>query len=136
MQFRYLRIYTDNQGETHLSDRCSDLKPRDFAPPAAPLHVAELMEASECYLVGAETDWAGTRPHPTPKRQIFCVLQGNAVVTVSDGESRQVGPGELLLLEDTTGKGHCTRVVGDEPLLLLGISTPVTTDRRNKGEGR
>jgi hypothetical protein len=30
-------------------------------------------------------------------------------VTVSDGETRYIGPGEVFLLEDTTGKGHMSK---------------------------
>jgi len=32
-------------------------------------------------------------------------------VTASDGESRVIGPGEILLVEDTSGKGHISRAV-------------------------
>ncbi len=33
-------------------------------------------------------------------------------VTASDGEKRRFGPGSIVLLDDTTGKGHQTRAVG------------------------
>ena len=71
--------------------------------------------------MGAAPDWAGSTPHPTPHRQIFCILSGRCAVTTSDGETREGGPGAFMLLEDTTGRGHSSRVVGNEPLLLLGI---------------
>lgn len=119
----YIRIYTDEWGESHFAEVSVELFPKDFAPPAAPLQVAELTEASDCYLVGAEPEWAGSTPHPTPQRQIFCILRGRCAITVSDGETREVGPGAFVLLEDTTGKGHSSRVVSSEPLLLLGIRT-------------
>jgi hypothetical protein len=47
-----------------------------------------------------------------PGRQIMCVLQGEVEATASDGETRRFPPGAVLLLEDTIGKGHATRVVG------------------------
>jgi hypothetical protein len=40
-------------------------------------------------------------------------------VTASDGETRRIGQGELLLLEDTTGKGHSTRALGDIKTLVV-----------------
>jgi hypothetical protein len=53
---------------------------------------------------------------------LVCFLRGGDVVTPSDGETRRFGPGDLLLLEDTAGKGHSTRVVGAEPFLILGLA--------------
>ncbi len=32
-------------------------------------------------------------------------------ITASDGESRVIGAGEVLLVEDTTGKGHLSKAV-------------------------
>jgi hypothetical protein len=38
-------------------------------------------------------------------------------VQTSNGEVRRFGPGDVVLLEDTTGKGHRSRVVGDRDVL-------------------
>ena len=32
-------------------------------------------------------------------------------LTASDGESRVIGAGEIILVEDTTGKGHLSKAV-------------------------
>ncbi|HCT78762.1 MAG TPA: hypothetical protein DGT23_19815 [Micromonosporaceae bacterium] len=56
-------------------------------------------------------DW---EPHVAPRRQWVVVLTGRAAVTVSTGERREVGPGDVLLFEDTSGEGH--------------VSTPLTRD--------
>jgi hypothetical protein len=32
-------------------------------------------------------------------------------ITASDGESRVIGAGEVLLVEDVTGKGHLSKAV-------------------------
>lgn len=47
------------------------------------------------------------------------MLRGRCSIEVSGGETREFGPGEIVLLEDTTGQGHTTRRVGDEPRLTL-----------------
>jgi quercetin dioxygenase-like cupin family protein len=44
---------------------------------------------------------------------IFC-LSGEIEAEVSDGEVRRFGPGAVILLEDTSGPGHITRVVGED----------------------
>ncbi|MCH8224183.1 MAG: hypothetical protein IH868_12330 [Chloroflexi bacterium] len=42
------------------------------------------------------------------------VVAGRFAATVSDGSRREFGIGEVLLLDDTHGKGHSTEVLGDE----------------------
>lgn len=34
-------------------------------------------------------------------------------ITASDGESRVIGAGEIILVEDTTGKGHLSQGMGE-----------------------
>jgi hypothetical protein len=33
-------------------------------------------------------------------------------ITAGDGETRYIGPGEVVLVEDTSGKGHISKFVG------------------------
>ena len=46
---------------------------------------------------------------------------------MSDGERRRLGPGDLLLLDDTEGKGHSSHVVGRDELVIFGA---VLADQR------
>ena len=52
-------------------------------------------------------DW-----HPAPRRQYVINLDAAVHITAGDGETRHIGPGEIVLVEDTTGKGHISRFVG------------------------
>lgn len=47
------------------------------------------------------------------------MLRGVIEVVVTDGTTRQFGPGDLLLVTDTAGTGHITTAVGDHPLEAL-----------------
>ncbi len=49
--------------------------------------------------------------HTAPRRQCIVILNGEVDLGVSDGGKRRFGPGHVLLLEDTTGKGHTTHSV-------------------------
>jgi hypothetical protein len=112
--FRYVRMFAAGDGASHFEDVEVELEARDFAPPAAPLFAAALGEATGSFLIVAGPgDWRGDVPHPAPRRQVFCVLEGRVRVTVSGGVSREFGPGDLLLLEDTWGRGHSTRFLSD-----------------------
>jgi hypothetical protein len=118
----YTRLYADAQGDSHFAEVEVELAPVDFAPPAAPLNIAALFPASRCGLVGASPDWAGQVPHPSPRRQLFCNLRGCYEITASDGTTRTFPAGSLLLLEDTTGKGHATRITSSDDVLLVSVT--------------
>ncbi len=49
-------------------------------------------------------------PHCAPARQFVIVLEGELEAETSDGETRTLGPGQFGLVEDTTGRGHITRI--------------------------
>jgi hypothetical protein len=119
---RYVRLFADAQGDSHFDETAVDLEPVDFAPPAAPLHVAALFPATSWGLVCGPPDWDGSIQHPAPRRQLFCTLRGEYEVTASDGTVRRFPTGSLLLLEDTTGAGHTTRVVGDGDVLIASVT--------------
>lgn len=59
-----------------------------------------------------------------PQRWYLIVLQGSYEVTCADGEVRRFDPGAVLLLEDTSGKGHQTRAVGSVDHVALLVPAP------------
>ena len=56
--------------------------------------------------VGRFLDW-----HPAPRRQYIVNVDAGVQITASDGESRKIGAGEILLVEDTWGKGHLSKAI-------------------------
>jgi hypothetical protein len=61
---------------------------------------------------GAGGDYAW---HDAPNRQLVLTLSGNLDFETREGEHFTIGPGDVLLAEDTTGSGHSWRLVGDQP---------------------
>jgi hypothetical protein len=112
-RFKYVRVFNDDAGESHFDDLEATMELTDFAPPAPPLNLAPLGQAEAVALVGGDADWGDEVRHPSPVRQLMCVLVGRAEITTSDGESRQFGPGDAALVEDTAGKGHSSRFLDD-----------------------
>ncbi len=47
--------------------------------------------------------------HHAPSRQFIILLDGEIEIESSLGEKRRFKGGDILLVEDTTGKGHRTR---------------------------
>ncbi|PKB65185.1 MAG: hypothetical protein BZY80_00805 [SAR202 cluster bacterium Io17-Chloro-G2] len=118
----YVRLFTDGFGESRFEDLDIALSPVDLAPPAGPLNVAQFLPATQSFWVGVPAGWAGEVPHPSPQRQIFVVVQGEFEVTASDGAVRLVGPGGVLLMEDTWGIGHSTRLTGNGGGLIFAVA--------------
>ena len=46
-QAKYVRIYSDENGESPFEDLEVPLPPVDFAPPAAPLNIAQFLPATQ-----------------------------------------------------------------------------------------
>jgi hypothetical protein len=120
---KYTRIYRDAAGESHFEDVAVELTPVDFAPPAPPLNLAAPMEAERVVLCHAPRAWVGDW-HPAPQRQFYVQLSGHLEVEVSDGEVRRFSSGSLVLLEDTSGKGHLTKVAGDAAVEAVFVQLP------------
>lgn len=117
-----LHVFASPDGESHFAATSIELSSADFAPPAPPLDISAVREAKHGFLrapVGWFGDW-----HPAPARQFMCVLSGMLEVKVSDGATRQLSPGTIVLLEDTEGRGHATRVVSDEPVVMTFAQVP------------
>ncbi len=117
MNIAYARFYTDAAGESHFEDVRVALARMDFAPPAPPLDVSAFAPAKQVGFVRMPAGWFGDW-HPAPRRQFMFCLAGAVAVQVSDGETRVFRPGDVVLLEDTTGKGHTTRVVSEVDLVM------------------
>ncbi len=121
--YTYHRIFTDSEGESHYDEVTVDLKEMDFAPPAPPLFIGGRMQSVGTSFLKARAGWDGSW-HPAPARQFMSVLSGVFDVTVSDGEERSFKAGDLILLDDISGKGHYTRVpdsAGDSLILVVQL---------------
>ena len=119
----YTRLYTDSAGVSHFDQGVMDFSIEEYSPPAPPMGVRHLVNGKGATLVhiqkGVFEDW-----HPAPRRQFMFILQGTVEVGVSDGEKRRFEPGSVVLLEDTSGKGHTTEAVGKEDHISVAVPVP------------
>ncbi|MFC1683169.1 cupin domain-containing protein [Candidatus Zixiibacteriota bacterium] len=117
---KYTRVFADSAGESHIEDLEMVLTATDFAPPAPPLNLSQFIPATTLNFLSAPPGWSGDW-HPAPRRQMMLDLAGQVDGETSDGTRRRFGPGDVVLLEDTTGKGHRSRVVGDQEALIAVV---------------
>lgn len=117
-----LEIFSDNGGETHFRQTKIDFTLRDFAPPSRPIGISEEIATTTSLFLSAPPGW-DREFHPTPRKQLAVMLEGEATVTASDGESLAIKPGMVVLLNDPDSKGHLTLVRGtrDARFLMIGL---------------
>jgi hypothetical protein len=108
------RLYTGPDGQTHAEEIEAKFAPgggndvyKLIANSGAELHRAP---------PGRVSDW-----HTAPRRQYVITLSGHGELEVSGGKKIAVGPGNIELVEDITGKGHITRVVGTEDRVTIQV---------------
>lgn len=109
---KYHRLYSDAGGESHWEEVEVELEERTFAPPAKAIEVSNPDTAKRVMFLRLQTGW-DEPVHPTPVAQRLVCLAGTVRVTASDGEIREIGPGDVWHMEDKTGKGHHTVVTSD-----------------------
>ena len=89
------RLYTGSDGQSHV-------EPIDIEKKADWLKGLQTTQISfSVWPKDRFLDW-----HPAPRRQYIVNLDAGVKITASDGENRLIGVGEVILVEDTTGKGH------------------------------
>jgi len=120
MKTNYTRLFADNEGESHFEDITIEIALADFAPPAPPMGVSSSMPATQSSFIGGPAGWAG-KWHVSPARNLFVVLSGKWEIEASDGTLRRFCSPEVLLAENTTGRGHRSRVISQEDSLALVV---------------
>ena len=116
MAKRVTRIYTGPDGESHFDD--IEIAVEDKGSPG---RRSEPMKATGIIIIeqdiGYKRDW-----HNAPRRQFIIMLEGEGEIEISDGTRRRFRPGDILLAEDTTGRGHITRVVNNQPRKIILVT--------------
>ena len=106
-------LYTGPDGQTHAEEIEAKFT-------AAPGEVFKMMGVTGAELHrapgGNVSDW-----HVAPRRQYVITLSGRGELEVAGGKKIPVEPGHIELIEDTTGKGHITRVTGTEDRVTLQL---------------
>jgi quercetin dioxygenase-like cupin family protein len=103
---RYLRIYAEDDGTSHFQDVELQGTLTEVIRGIPPLLVSGPFKCSGIAFVDRPVDALTWNTHVAPRRQWIIVVSGRLAITASDGERRDLGPGSVILAEDTTGRGH------------------------------
>jgi quercetin dioxygenase-like cupin family protein len=118
---RLVRLFAGPDGQAHVEEREVSMSPigRDLATDRFPSTHVRFLESPP----GSALDW-----HVAPHRQYVITLSGTLEFTTRDGETFRLGPGDVLLAEDTTGDGHRWRLVDGEPWRRVYVELPPDED--------
>ena len=97
------RVYSDKNGDSQFED--VDIELFDNGEIG---QISENIDVKSLQFRKVSTDYDYDFHH-APQRQYIVLLDGGVEITTSLGETRQFQTGEILLMEDTTGKGHKTK---------------------------
>jgi hypothetical protein len=106
---RITRLYSGEDNQSHFDEPEVQLESRGLlgyftAPTGVKAFFFREVPAGYRY------DW-----HNVVCREYVITIEGTAEISVSSGEKRRFGKGDVLLAEDVSGKGHTTRVLGKKP---------------------
>jgi hypothetical protein len=103
------RIYADARGETHFADAAVPTSVTQMFPNVPPFGLNRFAVPRGVKLFSVPAEFAVADWHTAPERQLSISLNGTVEYETSDGAVRRCAPGHIVLVEDTTGRGHITR---------------------------
>ena len=109
MSGKLIRLFAQGDGQSHFSVGEIDW---DEVEPARTVTFEETA-------AGASSDW-----HNAPHRQYVITLSGTLEFETRSGATQIVGPGDVLLAEDTLGGGHRWRLIDDQPWRRAYVTLP------------
>lgn len=101
------RIYSDSRGDSHF-----EIMEIPLDDAGAIGRLSQPFPAKSIIFRENDADY-DYGWHNAPQRQYIILLDGEIEIEVSSGEKRRFRGGEVLLVEDTAGRGHCTRVTNN-----------------------
>jgi hypothetical protein len=114
VEARIIRIHATPDGESHIQDLV-------ISPDAGPAEITQMTAGVYTGSGATAPDW-----HTAPRKQFAINMTGALEVEITNGTRRRIGAGDLVFLEDLTGKGHVTRALG--PITNLFLHVPADFD--------
>lgn len=112
------RIFNQLDGKSEFAEL--DIALKDGGPIG---FLSERFPAGEMIFRETPSDY-DFKWHPAPQRQLLFIIKGRCEFMVSSGETRQFGAGDVLLLEDIEGEGHCSKALFNEVRHSIFVTLP------------
>jgi hypothetical protein len=106
------RIYTGKDNESHFEDI-----EINFEDKLGPNMLTNPIAAKDMFFIENDgehqAEW-----HTAPCRQMICITRGELEIELIDGTKRKFGPDDILIAEDTTGRGHLSRTRSRKAIVI------------------
>ena len=112
----YTEIYSDAEGVSKFRETELPFEPSDFAAEGRPLGRSRFTDGQSGFLdvpAGWDSGW-----HKAPGDGFAVLIKGEVEIETGSGEVRRFSTGEVWRSTDTNGRGHVSRVVGEENAIL------------------
>lgn len=109
------RLFEDGNGQSHFEDVDIPLSDTEDIG-----RLSSVLQATGVIFRKTEGDYDFDW-HPAPSRRLIVMLDGSVEITAGDGETRIFNTGDIVLAEDTQGRGHRSRAVDGKPRKSLFI---------------
>lgn len=113
-----IHVYADKDGVSHAKRVAVTGLPK-------PLPVTEVRAS---FVARGTEDW-----HVAPQKLFTINTAGSIEGEMSDGTKIPIGKGDLVYLEDLTGKGHITRLLTDVSNLFLIVTSDFDFEKWARG---
>jgi len=107
-------VFTGSDGMSHVEVKAIPLTPRGDAELSEMVKVAGLQFRRQPPKYFDDF-------HPASRKQYVITLRGQGEIELADGRTIVARAGDVLLMEDVTGKGHISRGRGTEDRVTLFI---------------
>jgi len=119
INMKYARLFAGSDGESHFDDVAVEF---DSEPPHR-FPVSEWQSVERIRFLNFPPDLE-PQMHRAPARLLHILITGSWAMQASDGETRHFKAGDVILVEDTTGKGHVTSITSEGATLVARIQLP------------
>jgi len=112
------RVFSDAEAHTHFEDFDIPLKDGGIIGRLSehfPVKDIIFRETTPDY----DYDW-----HRAPQRQFILLMDGEIEIETSLGEKRRFSGGDILLVEDVSGRGHRTRALNEQMRRSVFVTLP------------
>jgi hypothetical protein len=116
--FPITRVYSDANGDTQFEDISVPLNEAGEIG-----KLSEALPVSSIIFREVEADY-DYNFHNAPQKQYLIMIDGEIEIETTLGEKRQFKAGDVLLLEDTEGKGHRTKNLKPEKRRSVFVTVP------------
>jgi hypothetical protein len=94
------RVYTGDDGRSHFEECEIELSEQGLSG-----SMSQMWQAQGVIFRSVDGSY-DLDFHNAPRRQLVVNLCGSVDIEIGDGTVRRMGPGSILLAEDTSGEGH------------------------------